>query len=276
MHISRAITEYLDWKRSYAVPASISYAPCLAAFEKHCSKEMTKIAQSDVTSFIASLPFKPRTIVYYVNILKDFFSYYRTEVNPKLIKRPKFTPEPVSFITEQEFRMMDKSLSEWEYYSLQKKLVINLLWSTGIRVSELCDLDVLDIKNTRHFAKIVTKKNRHMDWIMWSGKSHKLLMRYIGTKLCLDEHPALFTNRKGERITTRSVERWVASVATNAGIGHNVHPHMFRHGKAHKMLKDGAHLNDIKEVLRHRTIISTQMYTSLLPDEFKRLAKKYI
>lgn len=110
---------------------------------------------------------------------------------------------------------------------------------------------------------------------MWSGDAHQLLMRYIGTKICLNQNPALFSGREG-RITRRTIERWVKDTAKKAGIERRVHPHMFRHGKAHKMLRNGADLNDVKTILGHRTIVSTQTYTGLFPEEFERMASKYV
>lgn len=276
MVIQKAIAEYLEWKGSYAPAAAKAYGTCLNKFSVERSN-LEEISQLDVVRFIEkqSIKLKDVTIVWYVNILKDFFGYYRCNVNPKLIRRPKFTAEPRQYVTEEEFAKMNGVLNEWEFYQLQKKVAINLLWHTGIRVSELCDIDLLDIENSKNSAKIVTKKNKQYRYIMWSGDAHQLLMRYIGTKICLNQNPALFSGREG-RITRRTIERWVKDTAKKAGIERRVHPHMFRHGKAHKMLRNGADLNDVKTILGHRTIVSTQTYTGLFPEEFERMASKYV
>lgn len=276
MTLHQAISEYTNWKRSYAPSAAKAYMSCLGKFVL-LKKDLEEVTILDIASFIQdqSGRYKPRTVVYYVNILKDFFGYHSNVVNPKMIRRPKFTPEPMEYITEEEFERMDMVLDEWEYGDLQKKVTLNLLWETGIRVSELCDLELDEIENSKHSARIVTKKNRRHRWIMWSGKAHELLMRYIGSKICLDDDPALFTSHYG-RITTRTIERWIDDIAERAGIERNIHPHMFRHGKAHAMLRKGADLHEVKDVLGHRTIVSTQMYTGLFPEEFENMAKKYI
>jgi site-specific recombinase XerD len=276
MVIQKAIAEYLEWKGSYAPAAAKAYGTCLNKFSVERSN-LEEISQLDVVRFIESQSSKLKTItvVWYVNILKDFFGYYRCKVNPKLIRRPKFTAEPRQYVTEEEFAKMNGVLNEWEFYQLQKKVAINLLWHTGIRVSELCDIDLLDIENSKNSAKIVTKKNKQYRYIMWSGDAHQLLMRYIGTKICLNQNPALFSGREG-RITRRTIERWVKDTSKKAGIERRVHPHMFRHGKAHKMLRNGADLNDVKTILGHRTIVSTQAYTGLFPEEFERMASKYV
>lgn len=276
MNIQNAIVEYLQWKGSYAPAAAKAYSPCLKKFSLG-KNSLDDLNQMDVIRFIEqqSLRLKTVTVVWYVNILKDFFGYYRCNVNPKLIRRPKFTAEPRQYVTEEEFAKINSVLNEWEYYQLQKKVAINLLWHTGIRVSELCDINLLDIENSKNSAKIITKKNKQYRWIMWSGEAHQLLVRYIGTKICLDQSPALFSYR-GQRITRRTIERWVKDTAKKAGIERRVHPHMFRHGKAHKMLKYGADLNDVKTILGHRTILSTQAYTGLFPEEFQRVAEKYV
>lgn len=282
MYINQAINEYIEWKRSYAPVAAKLYMNCLKKFSS-IGITLEEISQVDVSRFLElqSGKYKPRTVVWYANILKDFFGYYRnrSKVNTKLIRRPKFTSEIPSYLTEGEFQAMDDSLDEYEYYALQKKCIIRLLWRTGMRVSEVCDLNLGDIQNDKNFCQIVTKKNKRYRWIMWSGEDHHLLMRYIGVKLCQDEYEALFTsnsyNSKG-RATTRAVERWVQDIAIRVGIERHIHPHMFRHGKAHFMLKNKANLNEIQEMLGHRSITSTQMYAKLLPDEFQVLANKYL
>lgn len=276
MTIQRAIGEYIEWKRSYAPAAAVAYVPCLKRFAK-CEKDIEELNQLDVVRFVEreALRIKANTLVWYVNILKDFFGYYRCQVNPKLIRRPKFTAEPRQYVTEEEFAKMNAVLNDYEFYQLQKKVAINLLWNTGIRVSELTDINLSDIENSKNSAKIITKKNKQYRWIMWSGEAHQLLMRYVGTKICLDQHQALFSHRN-KRITRRTIERWVKDIAKKAGITRRIHPHMFRHGKAHKMLSHGADLNDVKTILGHRTILSTQAYTGLFPDEFERVATKYV
>lgn len=277
MKLKLAITKYLDWKRSYAPVASKAYSPCLRRFEEYIKKDLERITINDVASFIelVGVKYSPRYVVYHVNVLKDFFGFYDTQVRPKLIRKPKFTPQPQDFVSETEFRLMDRVLNEWEFYDLRKKIAIHLLWHTGIRVSELCDLNILDIENSKTYAKIITKKNKQYRWIWWSGEAHQLLMRYVGTKIAMNEHPALFSSQQG-RITRRQVERWVHEVALKAGITRNVYPHMFRHGKAHKILSSGGNLNDVKEVLGHRSIVSTQLYTMLDPQEFSNLARKFV
>ena len=273
MIIQNAISEYIEWKGSYAPAAAKAYPPCLKRFSL-IKENLEDYNQIDVVRFFEreSHRIKANTLVWYVSIIKDFFGYYRVaQVNPKLIRRPKFTAEPRQYVTEEEFAKMNSVLNEWEYYQLQKKVAINLLWNTGVRVSELCDINLVDIENSKTSAKIITKKNKQYRWIMWNGEAHQILMRYIGTKMCLDQSPALFSFR-GKRITRRTIERWVRQTAKKAGIERRVHPHMFRHGKAHKMLAHGADLNDVKTILGHRTILSTQAYTGLFPEEFTKVA----
>lgn len=277
MQLQQAITEYIEWKKTYAAPAAKAYLPCLNKFAAG-KGTLEDLEQMDVVRFIEqeSLILKAVTIAWYTAILKDFFGYYNnSKIRPKLIRRPKFTAEPRQYVTEEEFIKMDATLHEYEYYQLQKKVALNLLWNTGVRVSELCDINLLDIENSKNSARIITKKNIQYRYIMWSGEAHKLLMRYIGVKMCMDEGEALFT-RKGQRLTKRSIERWIKDIAKNAGIERRVHPHMFRHGKAHKMLRDGADLNDVKTILGHTTILSTQRYTGIFPEEFERMARKYV
>ncbi len=277
MDIKIAITKYLDWKRSYAKSAARAYEPCLRRFGEYIRGDLYKINQNDVAKFIelVGIKFSARYVSYHVTVIKDFFGFHATRVRPKLIRAPKFTPQAQDYISEQEFRRMDRVLNQWEFYDLRKKVVIHLLWNTGMRVSELCDLNVNDIEHPRTCAKIITKKNKQWGWIWWNQEAHDLLIRYLGTKMAMNQNPALFESNRG-RISKRQVERWVHEVAVKAEIGRRVHPHMFRHGKAHKILSSGGNLNDVKEILRHTSIVSTQLYTMLDHAEFHKLAQRFV
>lgn len=282
MTIEKAIKEYLEWKSSYAPCAAKSYGGCLKKFSLF-TVDLEELEQEHVTRFITlyARTLKPRTIVWYVNILKDFFGYYagRCHVTAKLIRRPKFTPEIPNFLTEDEFEQMDEYLDEHVYKDLKKKVMIRLLWRTGIRVSELCDLTLDDIHNAKNHCRIITKKNKKHRWIFWSDEDHRLLMRYIGVRICLTDQEALFTAEsyrwKG-KLSTMGVARMLKKLAVESGLERHVHPHMFRHGKAHFMLKKRANLEEVKDILGHVSIVSTQMYTKLLPDEMKELAERYV
>jgi site-specific recombinase XerD len=162
--------------------------------------------------------------------------------------------------------------------------MIRMLWDTGVRVSELTDLDLTQIDENKHSTVIVTKKNGKKRMIIWSKETHRLLLRYISLRLKLKSHkgsPALFlgqTSKRepGVRITRRSVERIVKYCVDRAGINERITPHSFRHGWAHKRRDQNAPLAFIQRGLGHISPVSTFMYQNYHDWEFEKSARKYL
>ena len=175
---------------------------------------------------------------------------------------------------------MCDTLNPWELHDLQKLTVLQLLHDTGVRVGELCDLNVTNISSTDNFTSIETKKNKQTRWIMWSKEFHQnTLLRWLGSRLCLNQKPSLFlsfSRNARERITIRTVERWVKEIAEKAGITKRIHPHMFRHAKAHSMKARGADLKDIQMMLGHVSPYSALMYLNFDKNEMLTNAQKYL
>jgi site-specific recombinase XerD len=115
---------------------------------------------------------------------------------------------------------------------------------------------------------------------MWSKDFHQnTLLRWLGSRLCLNQKPSLFLSldKNGrERITTRTVERWIKEIAKKAGITKRIHPHMFRHAKAHYMKAHGADLKDIQMMLGHVSPYSALMYLNFDKNEMLNNARKYL
>ena len=175
---------------------------------------------------------------------------------------------------------MCATLNPWELSDLQKLTILHILHDTGVRVGELCDLDVNQISSTENFTSIETKKNKNIRWIMWEKDFHQnTLLRWLGSRICINQKPGLFLSldkRGRERITPRTVERWVKEIAQKAGITKRIHPHMFRHAKAHRMKADGADLKDIQMMLGHVSPYSALIYLNFDKNEMLANAQKFL
>lgn len=272
MNTQSAIKEYLEWKQAIYPCAHKSYKPFLKQFAIYFKSGISKKTMDQrLSKFISIIKdkYSPKSVYYMISILKDFFKYYPNIINPHHIKCPRLELPEIHYLSEWEFIMIDESLSIGNEYEVRAKLIHNLLWSTGIRVGELCHIHLDDINMTERFTKIITAKSKKTAHIMWSEEAHKLLINYLGWRL----------QRGGDYlfdISTRQVERIIKTISTNIGI-EGITPHKYRHGKAHNMLKNGATVDEIAFVLRHTNPEMTKtMYLRLDQKENISMMQKFV
>lgn len=281
------ITKYLEWKASYTIKAPIPYRLHLERFFKFVGKEFTKVTLDDFVKYqhLMKLKYSMANVAYSTMILKNFFKFWRLQnvgnIDPYLIRIPKFTPNSHTPITKEEIEKILASLRENEFYTLQKKLIISLLWDTGVRISELADLNVNNIDARDPAMLIKTKKNNKMRWIMWSQNTHILLLKYLGVRISLNENPALFIaseNGRRDRASIRTIQRWIKKAIKEAGIVKRLTAHSFRHGKAHEILNKGGNPKHIQVILGHseENPKAAFSYLRLNNMEFKKTAKRFL
>lgn len=279
--LENEIKDYLNWKASYTKKASKTYALHLRRFDNFTKKELKDINLFDVVEFQLYLKSKYSlaNVAYSMAIIKNFFIFYKKQgidcLDPFFIKPPKFTPHSHSAVTFQEYTSMLDSFRDDEFWDLQKKLVFRLLWETGMRVSELCDMNISDLTTNESKALIVTKKNNKQRWIFWSKETHTMLIKYLGTRLCLNQNPPLFiasSHNRRHRITTRTIQRWTKEACLKSNIKRKISPHSFRHAKAHRILEKHGTVKDIQFILGHseNNPISAFSYLRLNSNESER------
>lgn len=293
MQINNAIENYLQWKSVYSPSAAKTYAIRLKYFVHTLAENITidQITLASIISFHKKMEtenYSRVTISYSLVVLKNFFSFWKdrgyTVVNPKDIKPVKYLHRIKPVATKDDFDKLSASLDEYNYTELQIKLAIHLLWDTGMRLSELTDLNISDINDPNEdgirTAQIMSKKSYKHNLVAWSKETDKLLCMYLGVRLSNNQHAeALFINnhaKKKKRLNARSVQRWIKIACYKAGITKLLTPHSFRHGKAHQMLNNGANIRDVQAVLRHVNPVTTFHYLSMNEKQFLEVAGKHL
>lgn len=286
METQSAIRNYLKWKASYTSRAAEVYEIHLERFKKFIPEQIEKIKIGQIIKFQTSLArkYSPSHVALAIIVVKNFLDFWsRQGVNcpdSSLIHYQRFSPNSYPPITEEEFQKIDNSLGENEFYELQKKLIVNFLHDTGVRVSELCDLKLSDIDTQIRKSQIKTKKNGNLDWIMWSEKTHYLLLKYLGIRICLNSQQSLWVthrNRHASKVSSRTIQRWIKDIFKRVGIvGKSVHS--FRHGKAHQILRLGGNVKHVQAILRHSESnpITSFNYLHLSSDEFDKIATRFL
>jgi len=223
----------------------------------------------------------PRSINRKLSSLKSLYKFElrsgKIKTNPVInINGPKTEKRLPSFIEEKEMQFLFERLEfEDSFKGIRDKLILELFYQTGMRLSELRNLKVKDIDYSKKVLKVLGKRNKER-LIPLHNQSLILLSNY--TKLRAKEgqfsHPFLILNNKAEQAGKKFVYRTVNSYLSKVTTSTKKSPHVIRHTFATHMLNRGADLNTIKELLGHANLAATQVYTHNTINKLKTVYKQ--
>ena len=234
------------------------------------------IDQTTIRAFLAFLyrkKIKKITISRKISSLRAFFKYLlregRVKNNPaEMIQTTKVDKYLPTFLSVDEAFSLTGTEFKDDVFGLRDKAIIELLYSSGIRVSELTGLNVDDIDWNSSLVKIRGKGKKERI-IPVGGPALEALKNYVRKRdellkknLTNDINTPLFLNKSGTRITTRSVGRLLDKYVLLSGINKKIGPHVLRHTFATHLMDGGADLRIIQEFLGHESLSTTQKYTS--------------
>ena len=259
-----------------------SYKRDLTAFftflkEKHDSRE--EIQDHHIRGFVAQerrRDLSARSIQRALSSIRSFFNYLLdeevVETNPAAnISSPKSTQLlPKALDTDLVKRLLDfKPQGDIE---IRDKAMVELLYSSGLRLSELCSLNMDSISVRERSCRVVGKGNKTRDLPVGEKAIQSLRDWLLVRKnISSDSNKALFLNKNGKRISTRSVQLRLERLSKKRGLP-MVNPHMLRHSFASHILESSGDLRAVQEMLGHSDIGTTQIYTKL---DFQHLSKVY-
>lgn len=223
------------------------------------------------------------TVARKLSTIRSFFSYLYSEgiikINPaRTVSSPKIKRKLPNFLTVDDAFKLVESPSEDKFTIQRDKAILELLYSGGIRVSELCNLNLDDIDLKSGLIKVKGKGKKERI-VPIGQKAKEALKKYLAIrhllrikkKLQAEESP-LFINNRGKRISDRQVRRIVKKYASLVGIQDKIGPHTLRHTFASHLLMEGADLRVIQELLGHSSLSTTQIYTNI---DLKHLIEVY-
>ncbi len=273
--------EHLSIEKNYAINTISSYKRDLLKFSSFLEvREFSdfNLIDSDVLNlFVMELRHRNtsgKSIKRYLSSIRVFFTFLidnnQIEVNPALaIKTPKVERDLPKTIDFDDLKKM-MTINSSKYKELRSVLMIELLYSCALRVSELVGINLEDIDMDEGFVKVIGKGNKSR-FSPVGQTTIDVLKRYIKLRPKCDSN-ALFVNKKNTRISSRTVQNIVKKRALEVGVSINVHPHMLRHAAATHFLQSSHDLRTVQEYLGHKSIKSTQVYTHL---DFLELSKVY-
>jgi site-specific recombinase XerD len=283
--------EYLEIEKGRSVKTVENYDHYLTRFLDHTKAKMpSDITERMVREFRIHLNRQPgttgtlkhKTQNYYMISLRAFLKYLRKRevetLNPERIELAKVGQRDLDLITAQELDRLMSGPKDGSIKALRDKAILELFFSTGLRVSELCSLN-RDIDLSRDEFSI-RGKGEKVRVVFLSPAAKDAIKKYEAKRGDIDE--ALFIqfgkaskSAKDLRISPRSIERIVKHYATKAGITRKVTPHVIRHSFATDLLENGADLRSVQALLGHANIATTQVYTHVTDKHLREVHKNF-
>ena len=281
------LTEYLDYlevERGRAVATRRAYAHYLGRFFADMKimmvGDITEQRIRDFRLLLARADLKKATQSQYVIALRSFLKYLARRghetVPPERIELLKAPARQVEIISHAELERLLDAPDLKTLAGLRDKAVLELFFSTGLRLSELCALDrFIDLKKSE---LTVRGKGDKVRLVFLSGAACKAITAYMERRTDA-ETPLFMSILKGKiigRITPRAVERMLTRYGVQAGIiGKKLSPHTLRHCFATDLLANGADIRSVQEMLGHANIATTQIYTHVTNQHLREVYKAF-
>lgn len=272
--------DYLKYEKKLSENTINSYKNDLDCFKDFFKKDLTKINLDDMHKYLEHLNKenkKATTVAHNITVINSFYSFLINEniiaTNPCTnIISPKLAKKLPNYLTEEE---VDKLLNIplKTAYDYRNKAMLELLYATGIRVSELINLKFVNLELQDDFIRVMGKESKERI-IPISNISKKYLIEYIEiyrkTLLKNKDSEYLFINNQGNVISRVGFFKIIKKLCLENNISKNVSPHILRHSFATHLLAHGADLRVIQELLGHSDISTTQIYAHLINDKLKK------
>lgn len=275
----RYILHFLKWLSSYIgksyeslTPKDVTY-DALREYRLFLNREIVDSGEQR----------KKNTQGYYIIALRNLLKYLIRRdidiISPDKIDLPKSGDREINIISEDELMRLLNAPDISELKGIRDKAILELLFSTGLRVSELCSLNVDSINfNTGEFP--IKGKGRKIRVVFLSDRAKKYLTDWLNARKDIVDEPLFvglpnIKTKKYTRLTSRSIERILKYYSVKAGITKKVVPHTLRHCFATDLLQNGADLRSVQSMLGHSSIATTQIYTHLTDKALKETYRKF-
>lgn len=297
MELKKQFMEYLEIERGRSVKTVENYDRYLERFFEFAKvKEPKQLTEEQIREFRIHLnrqpgtkvggriePMKRRTQNYYLIALRAFLKYLRRRgiesLSPERIELAKVPERSLDLISATELKRLMAAPDQKTLEGKRDKAILELLFSTGLRISELCGLSTDDIDMTREEFSVRGKGDK-VRVVFLSASARAAVQDYLKNRKDMDD--ALFVrygrkvNDGGDlRLSPRAVQRLLKIYAAKAGITRKVTPHVIRHSFATDLLSNGADLRSVQALLGHANIGTTQIYTHVTDKHLLEVHKKF-
>lgn len=288
-NLVKEFQHYLEVERGLSRNSIFSYVSDLNKLTRyldHSQKNLLETTRSDIQSFLREETKKkisPRTQARVIATLRHFYRFLEQRhglpANPmEEVASPKIERPLPDFLTQDEIRILFSVFKEDNPLEIRDKTMFELLYSSGLRISEACSLKMKDIDRENMLIQVKGKGDRER-LVPFGEIAAELLEKYFSgprdqiMKENISEY--VFISKKGGAISRKSAWRLLKKYIERAKIKKNITPHTLRHSFATHLLQNDADLRSVQELLGHIDISTTQIYTHVAGTQMKEAHKKY-
>ena len=292
MEISATIASFLTYVRvekGLSANTVSAYRRDLVKFENHAKKRklsLESVTRDDLVDFLSSLfrqKLESRTVARHLVTVRHFFRFLVMEkviaTDPtENIQSPKFAQTLPEFLSVDEVNRLLAQPDESTVAGLRDKAMIEILYSSGLRVSELCGLKIADIQMETGCLRCIGKGNKERI-VPMGRKALDIIKKYNAesrTEILGDKTSIyLFPSKRGRPVNRFNFWKTLKIYGMRAGIQKKISPHTLRHSFATHLLDNGADLRSVQMMLGHADISTTQIYTHVVEGRLRQVYKQH-
>lgn len=276
--------DYLKYERNYSDNTIIGYENHLNLFYNFLNNKKINTFNNvdyyivrNYINYLYEKKYNSKSICNHISSLRSFFKFLKNEDiidnNPMiLIENPKLEKKLPKYLYYEDLEKILNTPDIKTDTGIRDALILELLYVTGIRVSELINIKLQDIDQSNHKIKITGKGNKQRI-VMYGKKCQELLEKYIKIRknFLKENNDYLILGVKGKKINDRVIRNIINELSQKAGINLRISPHTFRHTFATHMLNEGADLRSVQELLGHENLSTTTIYTHVTNERLRQV-----
>lgn len=277
--------EYLDEFKSYILFVRSLSVNTFEAYQRDCTKffnfmnenypeiNIHTVELKHLEEFLWQINLKNSSARRIISGIKAYFKFLvltdRLDNNPcELLETSRIEKLLPVVLSHEEIQKMLSVIDKSTYHGFRDSVIIEVLYACGLRISELLNLKKGDIYFKHEYIKVLGKGNKErlipigekaLQLLDLYIRNHRSKLKKIDQK-CKD---IVFLNRRGRKLTRQYIFLAIKTAAQQAEIKKNIHPHILRHSFASALVKGGANLIVVKEMMGHASVVSTEIYTHL-------------
>lgn len=281
--MNKEVYKFLDYLKNnlgYSKMTIISYQKDLDDFFSFVEKyniNYLNLSKDDIRSYLKLLDerkLKSSSISRRISCLRTFYNYLEDQKMVdgnvfKLIRNPKLDRKLPNYLSYEELRIIFDSIDISDSVGLRNRLLIEMLYATGCRVSEIANIKISDINFNNNSIKIFGKGSKER--IVYFGDYARYYLDIYLSKNVNNNSKYLFVNENNDKMDITEIEKIIRDIVHNLTIKSHVTPHTFRHTFATHLLNNGADIKTVQELLGHSSLNTTGIYTHVSNERLKEI-----
>ncbi|MCU9612114.1 tyrosine recombinase XerC [Caldibacillus lycopersici] len=278
--------EYLQLEKNCSQYTIVNYEHDICEFFMFMNEQsidsLNNVSYQDARLYLTKLyekRYAKKSVARKISSLRSFFKFLLREThvqsNPfSQVSLPKLEKRLPEFFYEEEMEILFQSIDTSTPAGLRDLAILELMYATGIRVSECSGIELTDLDEYNSVLLVRGKGNKER-YVPFGHFAMQSLQNYINNGrnqlMKNQKHTYLFVNQKGTPLTARGIRYIFNKLIEKAGNSQHIHPHMIRHSFATHLLNNGADLRAVQELLGHSQLSSTQVYTHVTKEQLQKV-----